>query len=418
MARLALEHAPAPAAPLHFLAVVPLWGLLAGLLLLWQGEALLQTRWSPATVGFVHLLTLGVLGNAMLGSLWQFLPVVAGVRMPGPRVAVAILAGLNLGLLGFVGALLTGPRALLLPASGLMVASLLVFALGVLRALCRAGLSARLRRALLAPMSALVGVVVLGALLAAGLAGGVAVPRIAVAELHAVLGLVGWCLGLGVAVGSVVMPMFQASPALPPRLVVGLPWVLCLLPLLGGAAVLGGAGRWALAAASLLPLVLLGLGIPWLQSRARHRRNGPLRTAWAMAAVGFVLAAVMWARGARVEVVGAALLGLGLLPFVLGMWLEIRSFLAWLALQRRCGPGVHLPGIHLLLTDADKRLAIGAVGLAGVALPVACQWPLLARPAGLSWLLAHGLLLWSMRRMSRRVRGFLAQRDDAPRSAA
>ena len=157
MARLALEHAPAPAAPLRFLAVAPAWGLLAGLLLLWQGEALLQTRWSPATVGFVHLLTLGVLGNAMLGSLWQFLPVVAGVRMPGPRMATAIHAGLNLGLLGFATALLAGPRALLLPASGLMVASLLVFALGVLRALWRAGLSARLRRALLAPMSALVG---------------------------------------------------------------------------------------------------------------------------------------------------------------------------------------------------------------------------------------------------------------------
>jgi hypothetical protein len=83
MARLTIERAPAPALPRRFLLCMPWWGMLAGVLLIVDGDALLRSRWNPATLALVHVFTLGVLGNAMFGSVLQFLPAAAGVRVRG-----------------------------------------------------------------------------------------------------------------------------------------------------------------------------------------------------------------------------------------------------------------------------------------------------------------------------------------------
>ncbi|WP_227978212.1 hypothetical protein [Arenimonas daejeonensis] len=111
--RLALDQAPAPAGPGRFLHTVPAWGALAGLMLMVEGPALLLSRWSPATVAPVHVFTLGVLGNAMFGSLLQFLPAAAGVRVRGGSREAAWLHGaLNLGSAALVAGL-WWPSALL-----------------------------------------------------------------------------------------------------------------------------------------------------------------------------------------------------------------------------------------------------------------------------------------------------------------
>jgi hypothetical protein len=74
MAKIALDQMPSPALPRRFLLSAPLWGMVAGALLVSDGALTLQTRWAPATLALalVHAFTLGVLGNAMFGSLLQF----------------------------------------------------------------------------------------------------------------------------------------------------------------------------------------------------------------------------------------------------------------------------------------------------------------------------------------------------------
>ena len=67
MSGLAFAQAPSPALPMRFLQCALAWGLAAGLWLAWQGEAVLLSRWTPATLVVVHMLALGLLGNAMLG---------------------------------------------------------------------------------------------------------------------------------------------------------------------------------------------------------------------------------------------------------------------------------------------------------------------------------------------------------------
>ena len=86
MTGLALTRAPPAPRPLRFLLSAPLWGVFAGLLLAASPEALAGGRWAPPAVALVHVFTLGVLGNAMLGSLLQFLPVAASTPVPGVRL--------------------------------------------------------------------------------------------------------------------------------------------------------------------------------------------------------------------------------------------------------------------------------------------------------------------------------------------
>ena len=99
--RTALPNLPAWLAG-HELAVPLALGivLLAGLLLVWEGPALLASRWMPAALAAVHLITLGYLGQVMSGALLQLLPVVVGAPVPGVRwVGALTQAGLVLGAL-------------------------------------------------------------------------------------------------------------------------------------------------------------------------------------------------------------------------------------------------------------------------------------------------------------------------------
>ena len=45
-------------------------------------DAIIATRWSPAALAATHLLTVGFLGQIMVGALLQLLPVLAGVPLP------------------------------------------------------------------------------------------------------------------------------------------------------------------------------------------------------------------------------------------------------------------------------------------------------------------------------------------------
>ena len=105
MSGLAFAQAPPPRHPLRFLLTALAWGAFAGLWLAVQGSELLASRWSPATVAWVHLFTLGVLGNALVGSVTQFLPVALGSPLPMARRAPWLHGLFNAGLIAFFLAL-------------------------------------------------------------------------------------------------------------------------------------------------------------------------------------------------------------------------------------------------------------------------------------------------------------------------
>ncbi|MFC5581813.1 hypothetical protein [Rhodanobacter terrae] len=410
MARLALDQAPQASLPRRFLLSAPLWGMLGGMLLLIDGDALLRTRWHPGTLALAHVFTLGVLGNVMLGSVLQFLPAAAGVRVRGmARLGSSLHGVFNLGVLLLVlglheswGYALRG-AAMLLPLAFVLLAVMTVPGLlaAVGEPLLRAGVGVAIGFGVL--------VALLGGTLALGLDGWQALPLAALVDVHASWGAVGWVVVLLASVARVVMPMFQGTGTLPA-------WVQAVW--LGSVPLtLGGAAWWRLNHADGMWLtgvvaahtLLFACAALWLQGNAARLRRGPLVSSWRAGLVLLVLAALALAGGARGGVLAGALgLGFALPLLLIGMALEIVAFIGWIDLHRRCGRGVQLPGVQRLLPDSDK-LGVLLAQVPLLLLPAAALWPSpwLARAAGLALLFAW-LAVWSaLRGVRRRADGFL-----------
>lgn len=410
MARLSIERGPDVAQPGIFLHSVSAWGALGGLMLVAGGPALLASRWTPGTVALVHVFTLGVLGNALFGSLLQFLPAAAGVRLQvGAWWANGLHAAFNLGAAALVaGFWWTSPGLRTAGAVGLVLAffELVVVALpGVLAKARGSLLHAGIALSLLAGLAT----AALGALLVAALAGVVelSIPRWT--DLHAAVGVLGWMLVLLAAVSRVVMPMFQGASAVPGRVQgAWLLWVAVGLPLAGVAWLQGGArGAFgAVAAAAMLSLALGGL---WLQRRARRTSGTTLAGFWRIGLVALALAAVVaWLPGEQAVRVGVLVLAVGLPMLVLGMLLEIEAFLGWISLHRRCGRGLQLPGVQTLLPPARRLVLLRLFALASVSLVLSARWPdaVGARFAGVLVFIAYGALALAQRDVASAVHAF------------
>jgi hypothetical protein len=146
-----------------------------------------------------------------------------------------------------------------------------------------------------------------------------------------------------------------------------------------------------LAAAVAVHALWFACAVLWLQWRAPRPRRGPLLWSWRAGTMILALAALALLWGLRDGVL-AGVLGLAIaLPLLLlGMAQEIIAFIGWLALQRRCGRGMQLPGVQRLLPERDKLRVLLAQLPPAMLLTATALWPspLLARAAGLTMLLA------------------------------
>lgn len=79
---LSIDQAPPISAPLRFFLTAPIFGIIAGFLLLLGDPVALSNRFSLESIVSVHAITIGFLGFVMLGALTQMLPVLAGVKIP------------------------------------------------------------------------------------------------------------------------------------------------------------------------------------------------------------------------------------------------------------------------------------------------------------------------------------------------
>lgn len=420
-AGLSLEQAPPLDLPLRFFLTAPLFAIAAGLLLAAQPDAILATRWSPAALAATHLLTVGYLGQIMVGALLQMLPVLGGVPLPavrpvGTAVHLSLSAGAVLLALGFLRG---GSIAL---AAGAATAGLAftLFAATALTALLRARSAGANRRGFGIVMLALLITIALGLLLSAALLGWHPLPRLLDwVQLHAAWGLFGWIGLLILVVGVQLLPLFYVTPDYPRwmlrALVPALFAVLCTLSLATAwPDLFGPSARPALYALlalgfSLFAIVTIGLQ----RRRARPRVDATLLHWWS--ALGALLAAALaWLLAAPPELIGMLLLiGIGIgLPS--GMLFKIVPFLCWFHLQsRQITLGrmqVRIPHMHRLLPERPTRWHAG-LQLSAVLLTAGGMIdPSLARVGGIMvavsacWLLA--LLGTAVSRYRRTARAF------------
>ena len=410
MSGLAFASAPRPSLPMRFLVAALAWGAVAGLWLAWQGEITLLSRWTPATLVLVHVFALGLLGNAMLGSLVQFLPVAAGSPLPGTRVVPWLHAAFNAGLVLLLATFAASSHALALPAGGLLGGSLAIFVLLALVAVIRGKGARVVREGIGLALLASIATAALGLLLLAARTGWRGPAAAGMVDVHAAFGVIGWVLGLLAAVGGVTLPMLQGTRALPtPALRT---WQIALVLTLGiGVATQAGVlpgGAWRLAA---WPPAAFALAVCVLQARAPHRRNPVLRRFW-QAGCACLFAASLLALRPDVPLVplGVLVLGVGLPLLVVGMALEITAFLTWIALRQRVPRGVRVPGVGSLFEEADRRRAFVLHAVAGAWLVAAAFAPALARSAGLAIALAYAVSLHGQWRCWRQAATW--RRDD------
>lgn len=413
MTALAIGNGPAPASPRRFLLTASVWGGMAGLLLADAGGSVLASRWGGVTLALVHAFTLGVLGNAMVGSLLQFLPVAAGARVRGgPWAALAVYLLLNAGAVWLVLALRwpgwLAPR----PGGLLVVMAFLGLAALTLPGIVRASSSRLLRWGLGCAIVAGVLTALLGFALLQVLAGRWSLPLVDVTNAHAGWGVLGWVLALLVAVARVVMPMFLGTPNVPVWLQGS--WMGLLYGVLATVLAMALHGRVLPVQRGVAAVLVVAVGLAgvWLLQRARRHGRHPLGWFWRAGFALLIVAGSVLLVGGEHNLLRAGVIGLGIgLPLlVTGMQLEISAFLGWIDLHRQCGRGVHLPGVELLLPVRDKSLVLALHGLAAFMLLAALAQPAWASAGGVALLLAYAATLIAQVGVIWRARRFLKTR--------
>ena len=216
IAGVSLDKAPPISTPLRYFLIAPVFGILAGILLVVHPE-LLTNRWLPSTLAFTHLLTLGVGTMIMLGALFQVLPVVSNKGVPAARlISPWVHQGLVWGTLALSAGFLTslgwlfGLAALLLTCSlGIFVGT---FGAGLLMARPAGDTTAALR---LAALSFIVTLALGMMQLSLRFWPEMGLYQLHQTQLHAFVGGFGWVLLLVMGVSFQVIPMFHVAPAFP-----------------------------------------------------------------------------------------------------------------------------------------------------------------------------------------------------------
>jgi hypothetical protein len=404
-ALLSFDQSPPLGAPLRFFMTAPFFGILAGLLLLWSGPEAFAARWTPAALALTHLITAGFMLQVMLGALMQILPVLVGANMATPmRVATVVHAAITLGALFLVAAFLSfSPWLFKLAAlfSGLGVACFVGSATQALHGIASTNPTTQGLKLSLLGLSV---TLVIGMMLAVSLGWSLNLPLMRLADIHLGWGFVAWGVVLLAAVGYVVVPMFQLTPAYPDwfarRFSISVLAVLVLWTIAEFC-------QWvfvsALLGTALVALVALFAGVTLsIQRRSKRPSFDATQHLWQFAMLSALAACAVWL-AARIFPVGwvawpvlcgVLLLFCGFMSVIVGMLYKIVPFLVWLHLQNLGQGRVMAPNMKKIIAEREMNRQMLAHFAACAMLLLAVLWPLwFVYPAGLTLLVASGWLL-------------------------
>ena len=413
---LSFEQAPPISVPYRFFLTAPLFGAVAGLVLVLLGPETLESRWSPGALAMTHLIVVDFMLQAMCGSLLQFVAVVAGANIWRPRLVAHIVHPLiTAGAIFLASAFLLEQQVLFLVAAAVFVTALGMFLTVMAIALLRTPAHGMSIHVLRVAVLGLLVTVALGATLALTLGLEEHLQTdwslIALINVHVAWGLGGWALMLVIGVSYLVVPMFQLTPSYPvwlTRLVpAGLFLVLCLWSLqLVAPDASAQAWQSGVGLVGVLLAALYALATLWLQARRRRRQADPTFIYWRGAMLSLLAFALSWIAMEAVPQLGANLrapLWLGVLAIpglflsvITGMLYKIMPFLNWLHLQQQGGTAMPPPNMKQMIPEramrGQMRLHFTALGL----LLAAVLWPALAVPAGLAFAASCLWLEWNL----------------------
>ena len=394
---LSLEQAPPIGVILRFFLTVPLFGIFFSLLLLYAGSDVLVPH-TPSAVAAVHMLFIGVIAMAMVGALFQMLPVLAGVVIRVPtRHAAAVHALLALGTLMLVWAF-TSFEAAAYGLAGLLLGSAVIWlSILMLPPLMRQRDAKDTVRGMQVALASFAAAVMFALEMLYGFAHGeTASFHEALRASHYSFALVGWVGMLIVAVAFQVIEMFYVTPPYP-GFYKKWAWVLLSAALMFKMVWLLSSLPYAAVFDVLIAVTLLGFAV--LTLRRLSQRKRPVADAtvwfWRMGMVLLLLSVLGWfgfAVSGESALVPMILIAYGgfALSIVSGMVYKIVPFLVWFHLNSQ---GYFDAPVMTEIIPAKRakwhfRLLAAAVPmlLAGNAV----EW--LIYPAGTLLLVSFGLL--------------------------
>ena len=211
---LSTDQAPPISAPLRFFLTAPIFGVLAGILILFSDSSTLMSRYSLDSIVITHVMTIGFFAFVMLGAITQMLPVLAGAKIPKVEFATRhshelLVLGLIMMILGFYQeSQIYNLVALISLGSGfgILLVSILIAIKGV------ENITATVR-AITTSVIFAISIVIMGMiLLYSYIVGDITVFHHNLANIHSVLAIFGFAGVLIIGVAFQVLPMFYVAP--------------------------------------------------------------------------------------------------------------------------------------------------------------------------------------------------------------
>ncbi len=211
---LSAEQAPPISAPLRFFLTAPIFGIIAGILILFSDAATLSSRYSMDAIAITHAITIGFIGFVMLGALTQMLPVLAGVSVPKIKpVTLVSYITLVIGTLLMIFGLFQDVKPLLLVSSVLLGVGFLTMIIAMLIAFKNVvNITSSVRAIITSLVFALFAVLIGMHLLSSYGTGNFSSLHVLLANVHSVWAIFGFAGVLIIGVSFHILPMFYVAP--------------------------------------------------------------------------------------------------------------------------------------------------------------------------------------------------------------
>ena len=340
LAGLSTDQAPPISAPVRFFLTAPLFGILAGFLILFSDANTLMNRYSIESIVITHAITIGFLSFIMLGSMTQMLPVLAGAKMPKVELVtkssyfllvigvISMLFGLYtsdtlFNIIAFIG--LGGGFLIILTATALSLKTVVNFNATV------RGISTSMVFAFLIVFMGLY-------LLYSYIINDIDSTHMVVANVHSVWAVFGFAVILIIGVTFQVLPMFYVAPKFKAFCKKRVVWLISI-----------GLIIWLILSAYFEEYTLFGkLWIAmfvwafattvWLKLSKRRRPISDVTVwYWRSASIFLTLGSFLWIFDEYFKheyiVMVAILIGGFILSIIIGMLYKIVPFLVWFHLN-------------------------------------------------------------------------------------
>ncbi len=414
-ADLSLQQAPPFSVPARFLVSAPLFGLIAALILLWQGPEMISHRWTPEILAVTHFLTLGFLAMSMLGAMMQLIPVLMGMVIPRAKLFSSIVhTPLFLGSLCLGLAWLLQISELFIVAMVLLGFAFTVFIMVTTERLLRSKNRHVTRSMMLLALLALTITVCLGVYLSMGHSWQTFTLARQLTDLHLSWGLFGWVLLLIMAVAYQVIPMFQITdeyPVLHQRWMV---WAV-FAALLG----LSLTHIWPLEILKALStiilagcLIIFSLTTLWILHKRRRQLADTTMRFWQLAMSSLLLLTAAWFvptlmnLDLPVFLLGVLMIHGFAMTTINGMMYKIIPFIIWLHIsvhnknlrdRGERGSQVKVPHMRKIIPEAAGLWQFRFHLASLILLILATMWPQwFFYPAAILFAIAQAALLYNL----------------------